>query len=128
MCSLKETGFRGKHKCGVTLLSGGNSIQLNHGFMALDVSISFNSATGKMNETLYENKTYYYAHKDDPTIFVGAAHCNFICKDFTDPQHPLALETCCCLPEQLSTSCKKGSRVSLKLQLCCPFHITRSCF
>ena len=23
MCSLKETGFRGKHKCGVTLLSGG---------------------------------------------------------------------------------------------------------
>ena len=26
MCSLKETGFRGKHKCGVTLLLGGNSI------------------------------------------------------------------------------------------------------
>ena len=22
MCSLKEAGFRGRHKCGVTLLSG----------------------------------------------------------------------------------------------------------
>ena len=54
MYSLKETGFRGKYKCGVSLLSGGNSNS------TVGVSISFNSATGKMNETLYENKTYYY--------------------------------------------------------------------
>ena len=27
MCSLKEAGFRGKHKCGVTLLAGGLQIE-----------------------------------------------------------------------------------------------------
>ena len=75
-----------------------------------------NSSTGKPSEKHYKNETFYEEHKDDPTIFVGAAHCNFICMDFTDPTHPMALETCCCLPPGLSTSCKKGSRVSSKLK------------
>ena len=67
-----------------------------------------------MSAKLYENETFYEEHKDDPTIFVGAAHCNFVCKDFTDPEHPVALETCCCLPFELSTSCTKESDVSVK--------------
>ena len=63
--------------------------------------------TGKPSK----NGSFYEEHKDDPTIFVGAAHCNFVCKDFTDRDHPVALETCCCLPKELSTSCVRGSEV-----------------
>ena len=67
--------------------------------------------TGKPNETLYKNEIFYEEHWDDPTIFVGAAHCNFICKDFTELT-PVTLETCCCLPAHLPTSCKRESEVS----------------
>ena len=69
---------------------------------------------GKPNQTLYKNKneSFYEDHKRTPTILVGAAHCNFICKDFTEPENPVPLETCCCLPKDISPSCKEGSEVS----------------
>lgn len=69
-------------------------------------------STGKPNKTVYENETFYEEHKDDPTIFVSSAHCNFVCKDLTNPERPANLETCCCIPEDFSTSCKKNSTVS----------------
>ena len=68
--------------------------------------------SGKPNRTLYINESFYEDHKMAPTIFVGAAHCNFICKDFTEPNYPVPLETCCCLPKDISPSCKEGSEVS----------------
>ena len=68
--------------------------------------------SGKPNETRYFNESFYEDQKMAPTIFVGAAHCNFICKDFTEPNYPVPLETCCCLPKDISPSCKKGSEVS----------------
>ena len=125
MCSLKETGFRGKHKCGVTLLSGGklsffksemaDFIMLylrDTNLTKLTLQNKWHSlfCTGKPSK----NGSFYEEHKDDPTIFVGAAHCNFVCKDFTDRDHPVALETCCCLPKELSTSCVRGSEVGYK--------------
>ena len=67
-CSLRTRGYRGRHRCGVTLLSGPTE----------------------------ESPT-------DPFVLVGAAHCNYICKDRVtgDP-----LETCCCRPEDNDSSCK----------------------
>ena len=48
----------------------------------------------------------YEEFKDAPTIFVGAAHCNYICKDMTDPENPVAVETCCCREDDQTNSCK----------------------
>ena len=67
-CSLRTRGYRGRHRCGVTLLSGPTE----------------------------ESPT-------DPFVLVGAAHCNYICKDRVtgDP-----LETCCCSPENSTSTCR----------------------
>ena len=46
---------------------------------------------------------------DAPTIFVGAAHCNFVCKDLTVPEDPRPLETCCCRKTTDPTSCRSSS-------------------
>ena len=69
---------------------------------------------GKPNQARYMkmNESFYEDHRKAPTIFVGAAHCNFICKDFTEPENPVPLETCCCLPKDISPSCRKESKVS----------------
>ena len=75
-------------------------------FLAFDTSFS-----GKPNQ-LYKNESFYEDHKKAPTILVGAAHCNFICKDFTYLDNPVPLETCCCLPNDITPSCRKGSEVS----------------
>ena len=48
----------------------------------------------------------YEEFKDAPTIFVGAAHCNYICKDVADPENPVAVETCCCREDDQANSCK----------------------
>merc|ERR1711874_828498 len=67
-CSMRLQGFRGRHKCGVTLLSGPTEDS-----------------------------------REDPFVLVGAAHCNFICKD--EPTGDV-LETCCCRPENAEGSCR----------------------
>ena len=72
-------------------------------FLAFDTFFS-----GKPNQ----NESFYEEYRKAPTIFVGAAHCNFICKDFTEPDNPVPLETCCCLPNDITPSCKKESDVS----------------
>ena len=61
----------------------------------------------------YAAEPFYEEFKDAPTIFVGAAHCNYICKDLTDPERPVAVETCCCRNEEEVTSCRDNSQVSL---------------
>ena len=67
-CSLRTRGFRGRHRCGVTLLSGPTE-----------------------------------ESPADPFVLVGTAHCNYICKDGVtgDP-----LETCCCSPENSTSTCR----------------------
>ena len=55
--------------------------------------------TGKPHDR-YQSKPFYEEHRYDPTIFVGAAHCNFICKDFTQRPNrvqPVTLQICCCI-------------------------------
>ena len=69
-CSLKFQGFRGHHRCGVTLLSG--------------PTVSTPS---------------------DPFVLVGAAHCNYICKD---RRTGYPLETCCCRPETVAGTCRNN--------------------
>ena len=66
-CSLRTKGFRGRHRCGVTLLSGPTE-----------------------------------QNKDDPYVLVGAAHCNYICKDRDSGN---ILETCCCRPQNSTATC-----------------------
>ena len=66
-CSLRTKGFRGRHRCGVTLLSGPTE-----------------------------------QNKDDPYVLVGAAHCNYICKDRDSGN---ILETCCCRPKDSPATC-----------------------
>ena len=66
-CSLRFQGFRGRHRCGVTLLSGPTE-----------------------------------QSPSDPFVLVGAAHCNYICKD---KQTGYPLETCCCRPTSVAGSC-----------------------
>ena len=46
LCSLRTRGFRGRHRCGLTLLSGPTEDS-----------------------------------PSDPWVIVGAAHCNYICKE-----------------------------------------------
>ena len=58
---------------------------------------------------------FYEEFKDAPTIFVGAAHCNYICKDMTNPDRPVAVETCCCRESSTLTSCRKGSKVRIMI-------------
>ena len=62
------------------------------------------------NHTLDDEE--YEEFKDRPTIFVGSAHCNYICKDMTNPERPVAVETCCCRDADLLNSCRPGSNVS----------------
>ena len=73
-CSLRFQGFRGRHRCGVTLLSGPTE-----------------------------------DHPSDPFVLVGAAHCNYICKD---KQTGYTLETCCCRPESVAGSCRRNNPLS----------------
>ena len=40
----------------------------------------------------------------DPWVLVGAAHCNYICKDRNTGD---VLETCCCRPPDNPASCNK---------------------
>jgi hypothetical protein len=61
LCSLRTPGYRGVHRCGVTLLSG----------------------------------------PPRPTIFVSAAHCNYLCKNGLDR----VVEVCCCRDAQSEFSC-----------------------
>jgi len=70
LCSLRTRGFRGRHRCGVTLLSGPTE-DLQHS-----------------------------------TVLVGAAHCNYICKE---RQSRNIYETCCCRPEGSPGSCRNAS-------------------
>ena len=44
---------------------------------------------------------------DDPFVLVGAAHCNFICKD-RDSKN--ILETCCCRDANHPATCYKRVR------------------
>ena len=67
LCSLRTRGFRGRHRCGLTLLSG------------------------PTDQTA-----------EDPWVIVGAAHCNYICKDDVTG---VPLETCCCRPMDNPGSC-----------------------
>jgi len=71
LCSLRTRGFRGRHRCGVTLLSGPTD-----------------------------------SSPDDPTILVGTAHCNYICKERSTGN---IYETCCCRPASSDSSCVKTS-------------------
>ena len=64
LCSLRTPGYRGVHKCGVTLLSG----------------------------------------PPKPTIFVSAAHCNYLCKD----ELGRVVELCCCRESQSEFSCSSN--------------------
>ena len=73
-CSLRFQGFRGRHRCGVTLLSGPTE-----------------------------------DHPSDPFVLVGAAHCNYICKD---KKTGYTLETCCCRPESVAGSCRRNNPLS----------------
>ena len=68
-CSLRFQGFRGRHRCGVTLLSGPTE-----------------------------------QSPSDPFVLVGAAHCNYICKD---KRTGYPLETCCCRPKSIAGSCRR---------------------
>ena len=70
-CSLRFQGFRGRHRCGVTLLSGPTE-----------------------------------QSPSDPFVLVGAAHCNYICKD---KQTGYPLETCCCRPQSVDGSCRQNN-------------------
>ena len=40
---------------------------------------------------------------------MGAAHCNFVCKDITNAEVKVPVETCCCLPVSGAGSCKDSS-------------------
>ena len=64
LCSLRTPGYRGVHRCGVTLLSG----------------------------------------PPKPTIFVSAAHCNYVCKNSVGR----VVEVCCCRDPQSDFSCSKN--------------------
>ena len=101
MCSLKTSGYRGRHRCGVTLLSGHWSVFLPPSLL---------SCAGKPSAS----SPHYKDHQDAPTIFVGAAHCNYICKDKSNPDSP-GLEVCCCRKSKVATSCARDSLVSLTL-------------
>ena len=59
MCSLKEAGFSGRHKCGVTLLSGHFSIFIS------SILIRHFLLSGPESREV---------------VLVSAAHCNFVCK------------------------------------------------
>ena len=67
--SLRFQGFRGRHRCGVTLLSGPTE-----------------------------------QSPSDPFVLVGAAHCNYMCKD---KQTGYPLESCCCRPQSIAGSCRR---------------------
>ena len=41
----------------------------------------------------------------DPFVLVGAAHCNYICKD---KQTGYTLETCCCRPQSVAGTCSQN--------------------
>ena len=79
-CSLRFQGFRGRHRCGVTLLSGPTE-----------------------------------ESPSDPFVLVGAAHCNYICKDRVTG-YPL--ETCCCRPETVAGSCRRNNPYSASSPFC----------
>jgi hypothetical protein len=75
LCSLRTSGYRGVHRCGVTILSA----------------------------------------PPQPTIFVSAAHCNYVCKDALGR----ILEICCCRDSTSEFSCASstfcGSNSSLQM-------------
>ena len=83
-CSLRTSGFRGRHRCGVTLLSGGVK----------------SSCTYSIYSPCEPGPTA--SSPDDPYVLVGAAHCNHICKDRHTGK---VLETCCCRPPSDPGSC-----------------------
>ena len=59
MCSLKEAGFTGRHRCGATLLSG----------------------TGLLNNCVQLIVWYNFTGPEtSEVVLVSAAHCNFVCK------------------------------------------------
>ena len=136
MCSLKESGYRGRHKCGVTLLSGGDKSTKAFGLFQIILDLVYPGKypppeDGEVPDPIYEE------FKDAPTIFVGAAHCNYICKDMTNPDRPVPVETCCCRKSSILTSCRKGSKVRFMisftiflvlLHLAHQVYLSKSCF
>ena len=86
-CSLKTRGFRGRHRCGVTLLSG-------------EISITISLISSIVYIVYILGPTV--DSPDDPYVLVGAAHCNHICKDRLTGH---VLETCCCRPPSDPGSC-----------------------
>ena len=86
LCSLRTPGYRGVHRCGVTLLSG----------------------------------------PPRPSIFVSAAHCNYLCKDDATG---LLVEICCCRDPQSPFSCSSSSfcGASNSLQLAAPADLKIVC-
>ena len=105
VCSLKEAGFSGRHKCGVTLLSGGVSWFLwTYSYTA---------------EKLFY--LFFVGPESREVVLVSAAHCNFVCKvlfiwkdlwgmfwrknlcrTWTTQTH----WRCCCRKEYIDSSCR----------------------
>ena len=97
-CSLRTRGFRGRHRCGVTLLSGQyTTLQSTAEYLVFSL---YNDDKNKILPGPTVNSP------EDPFVLVGAAHCNHICKD-RHTGH--VLETCCCRPPNVPGSCAKGS-------------------
>ena len=60
-------------------------------------------------DTLYLMKLLTGPTSDDPSdpfVLVGAAHCNYVCKDSNTGN---TLETCCCRPDSVLSSCLNKS-------------------
>ena len=96
-CSLRTRGFRGRHRCGVTLLSGRFVLNI---FLFVYL---WNNQFHCIHHILLSTGPTYDS-PDDPFVLVGAAHCNHICKDRLTGD---VLETCCCRPVGTPGSCKK---------------------
>ena len=94
-CSLKFPGFRGRHKCGVTLLSGQFSFTNPEDKILGSASNTMKCLVGPTSED-----------PGDPFVLVGAAHCNYVCKDSNTGN---TLETCCCRPDSVLSSCLNKS-------------------
>ena len=95
-CSLRTRGYRGRHRCGVTLLYGNNK---------------------KSSRKIYLKRLHIQGPRkdksethDDPYVLVSAAHCNYICKDRISGD---VLETCCCRPPNTEGSCAPNSGESV---------------
>ena len=103
MCSLKEAGFFGRHRCGVTLLSG--QFPPWSLVWAQYIQLYIEQSPGKNSREV---------------VMVSSAHCNFVCKVslswinsliyfrsyfLQDSQTSRKLEICCCRNATEDSSC-----------------------